>query len=69
MDERDAEFAYALGKAWHYIKGDGSFTGKELKEYINTMDSSLCRQVLQAIIQTAWEDYGGKTHGNSLKGE
>jgi hypothetical protein len=60
MDERDAEFATALGKAWQYIKSDGSFTSRELTEFTNQMDSSLCRQVLRAIIQTAWQDYGGK---------
>lgn len=60
MNERDREFIKALGEAWSFIKSDGSFTSRELREWVNTLDSSLCRQVLQAVIQTAWEDYGGR---------
>ena len=67
MDERDGEFIKALGEAWSFIKGDGSFTGNELKRWSNTLDADLCRQVLRAIIQTAWNDYGGKTHKGQVE--
>ncbi|MGR6546291.1 hypothetical protein [Paenibacillus tundrae] len=61
MNERDGQFIKAIGEAWSFIKSDGSFTSREVREWVNSLDSSLCRQVLQAVIQTAWEDYGG--HG------
>ncbi|WP_339283710.1 hypothetical protein [Paenibacillus sp. FSL R5-0486] len=60
MNERDRQFIKAIGEAWAFIRSDGSFTSREVREWANSLDSSLCRQVLQAVIQTAWEDYGGQ---------
>lgn len=60
MDERNAEFTYALGKAWQYIKSDGNFTHRELTEFVNTMDSSLCRKVLASLIYTVWTELEDK---------
>lgn len=60
MDERDREFIKALGDAWSFIKSDGSFTYRQLKNWVNSLDESLARETLVSLITTTWTDYGGK---------
>jgi hypothetical protein len=49
-----------FGKAWtqccNYLKSDGSFTGKEVRQWIESLDVELCHKVLQVLIQVKWTD-------------
>ncbi|OMF47733.1 hypothetical protein [Paenibacillus amylolyticus] len=67
MNERDREFIKALGEAWSFIRSDGSFTRRQLKEWVNSLDENLARETLISLITTAWTDYGGRMEG--LPGE
>ncbi|OKP95078.1 hypothetical protein [Paenibacillus sp. P46E] len=59
-DYIDVKFPRAINESWAFIKGDGSFTGPQLKQWTNDLGPDLSQQILRVLIQTIWADYGGK---------
>ncbi|HBS44697.1 MAG TPA: hypothetical protein DEA91_10010, partial [Paenibacillus sp.] len=43
----DTKFLKTINEVWGFIKGDGSFTGPQLKEWSKGLDADLCRQILR----------------------